>query len=58
MFDPITALAPGADCQTYAIGSVNAVPHSGANADELMPDTRMDRFLLYPCNQPSLFYIL
>ena len=25
MFDPITALAPASDCQTYAIGSVEAV---------------------------------
>ena len=24
IFDPITALAPASDCQTYAIGSVHA----------------------------------
>lgn len=24
IFDPITAIAPASDCQTYAIGSVNA----------------------------------
>ena len=30
IFDPITALAPAADCQTYAIGSVYATLYSSA----------------------------
>lgn len=33
IFDPITALAPGSDCQTYAIGYAYAVLQDRANAN-------------------------